>query len=56
MPDEWECHAWKTIGGYGSQSAKQGRGNAARERIWFSPACARMTPDRQMSLFSPEAA
>ena len=45
MPDSWECVAWKTIGGYGSQSDKQGRANSARERIWFSPACCRMSED-----------
>lgn len=35
----WEAYEWKTKGGYGSQSDKQGRVNAARERIWFSPHC-----------------
>lgn len=35
----WECFAWKTAGGYGNQS--DGIGNSARERIWFSPACAK---------------
>jgi hypothetical protein len=39
MPDSWECVAWKARGGYGSQSDGRGRENAARERIWFSPAC-----------------
>ena len=41
MPDSWECVAWKTAGGYGSQSDGKGRTNANRERIWFSPACIR---------------
>ena len=41
MPDSWECVAWKARGGYGSQSDGKGRENAARERIWFSPACIR---------------
>lgn len=36
----WDCFAWKTGGGFGSQ-AKEGTGrtNASRERIWFSPNC-----------------
>jgi DNA adenine methylase len=39
MPDSWECVAWKTKGGYGSQGNGAGRENCKRERIWFSPAC-----------------
>jgi hypothetical protein len=39
MPDSWECVAWKSRGGYGSQGEGTGRENAGRERIWFSPAC-----------------
>jgi hypothetical protein len=39
MPPSWECVAWKAHGGYGSQGNEQGRENAARERIWFSPHC-----------------
>ena len=41
MPDSWACVAWKTPGGYGSQSGGRGRDNAKRERIWFSPHCIR---------------
>jgi DNA adenine methylase len=41
MPDSWECVAWKSRGGYGSQGEGTGRENAARERIWFSPHCIR---------------
>jgi DNA adenine methylase len=41
MPDTWACVAWKAAGGYGSQGDGQGRDNAARERIWFSPHCLR---------------
>lgn len=41
MPDSWECVAWKSGGGYGGQSNGQGRKNAERERIWFSPHCLR---------------
>jgi site-specific DNA-adenine methylase len=41
MPAGWDCVAWKASGGYGNRTHKQGRENAKRERIWFSPACAR---------------
>jgi DNA adenine methylase len=43
MPGSWECVAWKARGGYGSQGDGRGRANASRERIWFSPACVRLT-------------
>jgi D12 class N6 adenine-specific DNA methyltransferase len=39
LPPDWQCVAWKTRGGYGSQGEGRGRENAGRERIWFSPAC-----------------
>lgn len=35
----WSVVTWKASGGYGSQGEGQGRANAERERIWFSPAC-----------------
>ena len=35
----WSVLAWKAKGGYGSQGEGQGRVNAERERIWFSPHC-----------------
>jgi site-specific DNA-adenine methylase len=47
MPDSWECIAWKTAGGYGSQGNNRARQNSERERIWFSPHC--LNP--QYSLF-----
>lgn len=50
MPDDWECVAWKAKGGYGSQGDGDGRENAARERIWFSPHC--LKPLKYRSLFS----
>jgi hypothetical protein len=34
----WACVEWKASGGYGNRSAK-GKGNAARERLYFSPHC-----------------
>jgi site-specific DNA-adenine methylase len=39
MPESWHVVKWKTQGGYGSQANNQGRENAAKERIWFSPHC-----------------
>lgn len=39
MPRSWVCVPWKAKGGYGSQGDGDGRENAARERIWFSPHC-----------------
>jgi DNA adenine methylase len=49
----WQVVEWKAKGGYGSQAA-DGNENSARERIWFSPACARAKA--QSDLFAPEAA
>ena len=48
----WRVHAWKTVGGYGSQGSGRGRDNAGRERIWFSPHC--LQP-QQRGLFSAVA-
>ena len=39
MPSSWRVFEWKTAGGYGKCARGGGGGNAARERIWFSPAC-----------------
>jgi len=50
MPRYWECLAWKTKGGYASQSS-QGNENPTKERIWFSPHCLQVTKSlRQMEL------
>ena len=51
----WTVEAWKAHGGYGSQGATQGRENAHRERIWFSPHC--LTPDsaEQLDMFAMTA-
>jgi hypothetical protein len=35
----WSAMAWKTSGGMGNTGKGEGRANAARERIWFSPHC-----------------
>ena len=40
----WEKVAWKSRGGYGNRT-EQGKANAARERIWFSPGCLDEQPD-----------
>lgn len=42
MPDGWIEVPWKAAGGYGSQGNGQGRENAAKEQIWFSPHCLTM--------------
>lgn len=40
VPPGWRVLPWATGGGYGNQSeAGEGRANARRERVWFSPAC-----------------
>lgn len=41
-PDGWETLAWKAQGGYSGQGDGQGRVNATRERIWFSPHCLKL--------------
>jgi DNA adenine methylase len=41
MPDNWTAWRWKARGGFGSQGSGRGRDNAARETLWFSPACNR---------------
>jgi DNA adenine methylase len=44
----WKPHYWKTQGGYGNMSDGQGRDNAKREVIWFSPHC---LDETQMTMF-----
>jgi site-specific DNA-adenine methylase len=41
MPADWSAYRWKAHGGFGSQGDGRGRQNAAREMLWFSPACAK---------------
>lgn len=53
MPSDWECVAWKSRGGYGSQGDGTGRENSEKERIWFSPHCLK---GEQYSLFGEVAA
>lgn len=47
----WDCVPWKSRGGYGNRTDR-GKENAARERIWFSPACLSPKRERQSELFS----
>lgn len=49
MPERWRCVAWKANGGHGNAGNGQGRANAERERIWFSPHC--LDPEEQRELF-----
>ncbi len=49
-PDGWTEHRWKAQGGYGSQGEGAGRVNAARETIWFSPAC---RPKKTKAWYTP---
>lgn len=39
LPQDWDCIAWKTHGGYANQGNNQARKNAELERVWFSPHC-----------------
>lgn len=46
MPPDWRVEAWKAVGGYALANEDEdgyGRQNSGRERLWFSPACARNT-------------
>lgn len=45
MPKSWRVHAWKANGGHANSGAGKGRANAARERVWFSPACLDPEPE-----------
>ena len=51
MPTSWTEWAWKSRGGYGSQSNVHDNPNARRERIWFSPHCVDVAND-EMPLFA----
>lgn len=51
LPDDWECVAWKTRGGYSLVGQNGTNGNEHRERLWFSPFCVKPERDR-MPLFA----
>jgi 16S rRNA G966 N2-methylase RsmD len=57
MPSNWRCHTWKARGGYASVSdgETQGKANAHREVIWFSPHCERVEVEKQTELFAESA-
>jgi hypothetical protein len=40
MPPDWSVYRWKAHGGYAHLGDGRGKQNAAREVLWFSPACA----------------
>lgn len=43
MPPDWETVSWKATGGYGCQRKDGTNLNQERERLWFSPACLKVT-------------
>lgn len=47
----WTVKEWKAHGGYGSQGETQGRHNAHRERLWFSPHCLKPETTTQLDIF-----
>jgi DNA adenine methylase len=51
LPEGWTCLEWKARGGYGSQGEGEGRANASRERIWFSPHCLDVSAPKQATLW-----
>jgi site-specific DNA-adenine methylase len=44
MPADWECVKWRPRGGYDGQNKDKDNQNRDRERIWFSPHCAKPAP------------
>lgn len=53
LPSDWDCVWWKARGGYGSQGdgeTTNGRDNAKRERLWFSPHCVKV----ELPMFTDE--
>ncbi len=45
----WRVEAWKANGGFGNSGDGDGRENAHRERIWYSPSCE--VPETSHTLF-----
>jgi hypothetical protein len=45
-PRSWSVLNWKATNGYGAS----GKGNAERERVWFSPHCLKL--EQQLSMFA----
>ena len=52
MPDSWQIVAWKANGGFANQKKQgtQGKQNAHRERIWFSPYC--LNPQERLNFLA----
>lgn len=49
----WDCFEWKSNGGYGNRGGGAENLNAARERVWFSPACRNSPAEKsQMEMFA----
>jgi len=51
FPPTWRVAEWTAQGGLGNRA---GNANRERERIWFSPACLRPAPVRQLSLLGSD--
>jgi hypothetical protein len=51
LPESWTRLNWKAQGGYGSQGDGNGRDNAERETLWFSPHCLRPDSMNQRRMF-----
>jgi site-specific DNA-adenine methylase len=51
MPADWQCVSWKAAGGYAAAAGNHE--NSHKERIWFSPHCARA--EDQADLFGGAA-
>jgi DNA adenine methylase len=51
MPESWPVWEWNAGQGFGGQ-AEERTENGKRERIWFSPACARIEAPKQVSMFA----
>ena len=48
----WSVLAWKSRGGFASQSQQHDNPNARKERIWFSPGCIAIDTPTQQTLWS----
>ena len=53
----WDVVEWKARGGYGSQGDGEtnGRENAKKERLWFSPHCLKPSRRQQRSMFGDDS-
>jgi hypothetical protein len=53
MPDDWTSYRWKAHGGFGVQGDENGNGraNAHKEIVWFSPYCLAADRHEQQTLW-----